>query len=443
LNKSLFLPIILQLSAPSDLSKGIGMANPEHLEILKRGIPAWNEWRVHHCEISPDLTEADLTEADLTKADLTGADLTATDLTGADLTEADLWSAYLTDANLTNANLTRANLTDADLADANLSGATLTRANLWGATSTGATLTSADLTEANLRRATLTRANITKADLTKVDLRGATLTGANLAEANLTEANITEANLTGADLTGANLRGATLTGTNVRGAIFTGLFLGYSSFSNLDLSEVNGLDAAIHLAPSTIGIDTIYRSRGKIPHGFLKGAGLPESFIDYMATLTGAAFEYYSCFISYSSKDEEFAKRLHADLQAAGVRCWFAPEDLKIGQKIRPGLDEAIGIYDKLLLVLSKHSVGSKWVEKEVETAFDKESGGKTVLFPVRLDDAVFRTDVAWANDIRRTRQIGDFRKWKAENEYRTAFQRLLRDLKAEGKLEQPAKPTD
>ena len=37
--------------------------------------------------------------------------------------------------------------------------------------------------------------------------------------------------------------------------------------------------------------------------------------------------EFYSCFISYSSKDEEFAKRLHADLQSNGVRCWFAPEE--------------------------------------------------------------------------------------------------------------------
>src|SRR5215207_600034 len=40
--------------------------------------------------------------------------------------------------------------------------------------------------------------------------------------------------------------------------------------------------------------------------------------------------EFYSCFISYSSKDQDFAERLHVDLQNNGVRCWFAPEDLKI-----------------------------------------------------------------------------------------------------------------
>jgi hypothetical protein len=74
-------------------------------------------------------------------------------------------------------------------------------------------------------------------------------------------------------------------------------------------------------------------------------------------------------FISYSSKDEDFARRLRLDLKRKGVRCWFAPEDLKIGARIRPAIDEAIQKHDKLLLVLSEHSIDSPWVEQEVETA--------------------------------------------------------------------------
>ena len=92
-----------------------------------------------------------------------------------------------------------------------------------------------------------------------------------------------------------------------------------------------------------------------------------------------------------------------------------------------------------MLLVLSEHSVNSKWVEKEVETAFDKETPDHfdketpdhTVLFPIRLDDAVMKTDRAWAADIRRTRHIGDFSRWKDHDAYQKAFDRLLRDLKA------------
>ena len=75
----------------------------------------------------------------------------------------------------------------------------------------------------------------------------------------------------------------------------------------------------------------------------------------------------------------------------------------------------------------------SKWVEKEVETAFDKEISGHTVLFPIRLDYAVMETDRAWAADIRRTRHIGDLHHWKDRDAYQKAFDRLLRDLRAEG----------
>jgi hypothetical protein len=77
------------------------------------------------------------------------------------------------------------------------------------------------------------------------------------------------------------------------------------------------------------------------------------------------------------------------------------------------------------------------WGE-EVEMAFGKEikfeterKQRRTVLFPIRLDDAVMKTEEAWAADIRRTRHIGDFREWKDHDEYQKAFGRLMRDLKA------------
>ena len=52
------------------------------------------------------------------------------------------------------------------------------------------------------------------------------------------------------------------------------------------------------------------------------------------------------------------------------------------------------------------------------------------MLFPVRIDDAVMDTTEQWADDIRRTRHIGDFRCWKDHDAYRQALERLLRDLR-------------
>ncbi len=39
-------------------------------------------------------------------------------------------------------------------------------------------------------------------------------------------------------------------------------------------SATKGLETVIHKMPSTVGIDTIYKSRGKIPEAFLRGRGL-------------------------------------------------------------------------------------------------------------------------------------------------------------------------
>lgn len=94
----------------------------------------------------------------------------------------------------------------------------------------------------------------------------------------------------------------------------------------------------------------------------------------------------------------------------------------------------AVRIYDKLLIVLSESSIASSWVEEEAEAAFEKEHKRKlhTVLFPVRLDDAIMECEQAWAASLRRTRHIGDFRNWKDHDSYQRAFQRILRDLKAD-----------
>jgi TIR domain/Pentapeptide repeats (8 copies) len=259
--------------------------------------------------------------------------------------------------------------------------------------------------------------------------------------------NLIWADLNGADLNGADLAGAYLNGADLAGANLAGAYLGrvdfahsrmsMTIFGDVDLSEAVGLETVDHGGPSTIGIDSIFRSKGKIPEIFLRGVGVPEGFITFMKSLVVNPIEYYSCSISYSSRNEEFAKRLHADLQAVHVRCWFAPEDLKIGEKFRPKIDEAIRLHDKLLLVLSKSSVASPWVETEVESAFEREhKERRIVLFPIRLDDAVMETNQAWAADIRRTRHIGDFSEWEDHDRCQKGFARLLRDLKADDKAD-------
>ena len=271
----------------------------------------------------------------------------------------------------------------------------------------------------------LRRACLVDCNLNRAKLDGADLDGALLAHADLSYSDLSKTVLRHADLSHVEFRNATLNDVD-----FTGARLAGTVFSDVDLSFAKGLESVHHTGPSSIGIDTIYRSKGKIPEVFLRGAGVPDNFILYMRSLTGAAFDFYSCFISYSTKDQDFTDRLHSDLQGKGVRCWFAPEDLKIGDKFRSRIDESIRIHDKFLLVLSQDSISSPWVETEVETAFERETReNRIVLFPIRLDDAVFETNEAWAAGIRRTRHIGDFSHWQEHASYKKAFERLMRDL--------------
>jgi TIR domain/Pentapeptide repeats (8 copies) len=265
----------------------------------------------------------------------------------------------------------------------------------------------------------------------------AVLRGANLSEARLVRADLSKASLRRANLSGANLSAADLTGTDL-----TMASISYTIFADNDLSDVKGLETVQHAGPCTIGIDTIYRSHGNIPPAFLRGAGVPDNFIEYMGSLTGKALEFYSCFISYSTKDQEFADRLHADLQNKGVRCWFAKHDMQGGKYTIDQIDRAIQMQERLLLILSPKSMKSKWVETEIIKARKREVTEKRrVLFPIRLvpfkviqDWKCFDSDTGedLARQIRKF-HIPDFSNWENRKSYAEGLKNLLRDLKAEG----------
>jgi uncharacterized protein YjbI with pentapeptide repeats len=389
------------------------MANDEHLALLRQGTAIWNEWRTRAPEINPKLFDADLSQAKLSGANLRETLLIRGNLCETDLSDADLRRAQLHQADLRRADLRRADLRGAYLSHANFSGANLSETDLRGARLSGADLSGANLHVARLDFADLDSANLSGADISDTDLSGAKLRGANLVRAELSGALVFQTNLSEANLSEALLH--------------------ETIFTNTNLNNTLGLSECKHLGPSSIDFRTLSQSRD-LPIAFLRGCGLPDSLIDYLPSLSGGAIQFYSCFISYSTKDQVFVERLHADLQNKGVRCWFAPHDLPIGAKTWDAIDEAIRLRDKLLVILSNASIASDWVEDEVNKAYAEERDRKdTVLFPIRIDDAVMATPEPWARKLRDQRHIGDFRQWNEPAEYQKSLERLLRDLKASG----------
>jgi hypothetical protein len=363
-------------------SEGENMTSGDVSQFLKDGAKGIDEWNRRHLmgDTPTDLQGFDLREHDLGRADLSGVDLSEADLDGTFLGGADLDRTILRGAHLRGAKLVRTNLRGTNLARSDLRGADFDRAILKWA-----------------------------------DLSGANLSGATLSEVDLYGVHLDQSN-------------------------FSSCKCGHTIFADVDLSKVQGLNLVTHFAPSTIGADTIFRSQGRIPESFLRGCGIPEPMLVHIQSLVGALqpIQFYSCFISHSAADKEFARRLHSRMRDAGLRVWFDEEDMKAGRELHPQIDEAIRVYDKLLLVLSTASMDSKWVTTELRRARGEEGrDGVRKLFPIRLVD--FELIKAWkvpessgedlAEEVRKF-FILDFTDWKNHDKFEAGFAHLLRDLK-------------
>jgi hypothetical protein len=298
---------------------------------------------------------------------------------------------------------------------------------------------------ADFRNAKLSRCNFSSADLASTNLRGTDLTDAKLTGANLYTSLFESANLNGADLRFANLVSAELQQVTVEGTNFAEARFGGTAIGGVDLSRALGLDEAIHHSPSPIGADTLRLTSaglGSLPEyvrrtvmRFLANAGMDDEILSVVQSWIGKPIEFYSTFLSHSSLDKEFARKLYADLGALGVNCWFDEKQILPGDNILHFVDRGIKTWEKFILVCSQNSLSPKtgwWVEQELERAFSKErelrrSGLEvdSVLIPITIDDFVFEK---WASRFRASvldKHVGDFRGWRNPSFYSTALERL------------------
>ncbi|MEO5886672.1 MAG: toll/interleukin-1 receptor domain-containing protein [Anaerolineales bacterium] len=371
------------------------MANQEQLGILKQGVNVWNKWREENNTI---------------KVDLSSAVLSGTDLSGVDFREA--------------------RLTRVDFRKANLQGARLSLANL-----SRATLIGVSLHRASLKETRLTETIIIDADLHDADLSGAYLHQTVLARTNLSGAYLYRAHFSEAYLSEAKL---------------TNAVLAYTTLASSDLSLAIDLEKTGHHAPSTIGMDTIYKSKGKIPEAFLRGCGLSDADIEYTKLSNpdlsneqtnkilyrmhelraNQAIQLSPLFISYSHTDGTFVDKLEGHLNQKGIRFWRDVHDAKAG-RLETQIDRAIRQNPTVLLILSEHSIKSDWVEHEVRTARELEKEmGHDVLCPVALDDS-------WKNSPWPKRimeqvmeyNILDFSAWQDDGRFENTFNKLIDGL--------------
>lgn len=198
------------------------------------------------------------------------------------------------------------------------------------------------------------------------------------------------ARLAGANLAGAFLESAALIDTDLRGADLSGTRLGRNVLGEIDFRNVKGLDSIMHLGPSTVGLDTLRMSCGKIPNVFLRGCGLQDWEIEasklYDPDLKNEeiisilyrvhhlrcyqAIQVNPLFISYNHTDTSFVEKLETRLIEKGIRFWRDVHDATAG-RLEKQVDRAIRLNPTVLLVLSTSSVRSEWVEHEFALRVD------------------------------------------------------------------------
>jgi uncharacterized protein YjbI with pentapeptide repeats len=279
------------------------MANEKILGILRKGVEAWNQWRMDSYHIKPDLSDLYILEGGIPREDFQHIDLSCVNLSGENLNGVEFYGVCLNEAilnksSLIGANLFVAKLKGADLQEANLSKANLIFGNLKEANLSGANLTEAKLSGANFKDANLSGANLCRATLIKdtyagvgfkeanfegtnlsgADLSGIDLSGIDVSKATLIESNLSRANLTGTDLSGLDLTGANLEGTN----------LSEKNLSRVNLKRANLRDANLQVA--------------RLIHANLDGADLTGAYI-WEAQRAGWSIKGITCEYVYWDKD--------------------------------------------------------------------------------------------------------------------------------------------
>jgi hypothetical protein len=135
-------------------------------------------------------------------------------------------------------------------------------------------------------------------------------------------------------------------------------------------------------------------------------------------------------FISYCHEDGVFVDELERYLDEKGIRFWRDIHDATAG-RLEKVVDRAIRQNPIVLLVLSKDSVQSDWVEHEARKARELEKELKRdVLCPVALDDSWKNCD--WPEVLREQimdYNILDFSKWEDEKELEKEFGKLIDGL--------------
>lgn len=92
-------------------------------------------------------------------------------------------------------------------------------------------------------------------------------------------------------------------------------------------------------------------------------------------------------FLSHSSADKPLARRLARDLRESGVDVWLDQWEIGVGDSFAPAIEQALADTRFVVVLLTRASVGSGWVEREWRQRFEMEVATRRIgIIPVRAE---------------------------------------------------------
>lgn len=240
------------------------MANPEHLEMIEKGVAEWNEWRRLERDVTPNLVAANLCERNLIGIDLSGALLDGADFRKSDMRESILESISARSADFSQADLAGADLSHSRLQETSFNGTVLARIRANNADFSNAYISDCDMSNSNCDYIALSHAKVSRVSFSGSSLEHGILVESSFLECRFGDSRLSSINLTGAQFRSCNLdrsilSGATLNRTSIIKcslckARLDGAYIEDTSFSEVNTTDID-LSCAVLIRPSLVSFN--------------------------------------------------------------------------------------------------------------------------------------------------------------------------------------------
>jgi len=96
---------------------------------------------------------------------------------------------------------------------------------------------------------------------------------------------------------------------------------------------------------------------------------------------------YGKVFISHSSVDKPFVRRLAKAIEADGFLTWLDEKELLPGDALAKRVSEGVAQARAVLVVVSHAAIASKWLAFELNKAADRMVKGECIVIPIVIED--------------------------------------------------------